>query len=68
MPAGAARPACEADTPQCWAIWAAGDRGWSGYFGGDLDPAIERSIQLDPATRTGWIYSSDGTQIQQFSY
>ncbi|HYZ52168.1 MAG TPA: S8 family serine peptidase [Streptosporangiaceae bacterium] len=40
----------------------------SGYFGGDLDAAIERSIQLDPATRTGWIYSSDGTQIQQFSY
>ncbi|HEY4462212.1 MAG TPA: hypothetical protein VGN41_06045, partial [Streptosporangiaceae bacterium] len=40
----------------------------NGYFGGDLDPAIERSIQLDPATRTGWIYSSDGTQIQQFSY
>jgi hypothetical protein len=40
----------------------------NGYLGGDLDPAIERSIQLDPATRTGWIYSSDGTQIQQFSY
>jgi hypothetical protein len=40
----------------------------SGYFGGDLDAAIERSIQLDPATRTGWIYSPDGTQIQQFSY
>jgi hypothetical protein len=40
----------------------------NGYFGGDLDPAIERSIQLDPATRTGWIYSSDGTQIQQFAY
>jgi hypothetical protein len=40
----------------------------NGYFGGHLDPAIERSIQLDPATRTGWIYSSDGTQIQQFSY
>ncbi|HEY4005537.1 MAG TPA: hypothetical protein VGM60_10200 [Pseudonocardia sp.] len=40
----------------------------SGYFGGDLDAAIERSIQLNPATRTGWIYSPDGTQIQQFSY
>jgi hypothetical protein len=26
------------------------------------------SIQLDPATRTGWTYGPDGTQIQQFSY
>jgi hypothetical protein len=26
------------------------------------------SIQLDPASRTAWTYSPDGTQIQQFSY
>lgn len=37
-------------------------------FGGDLNAADERSIQLDPATRTGWIYSPDRNQIQQFSY
>jgi hypothetical protein len=28
----------------------------------------DRSIQLDPATRTAWTYSPDGAQIQQFSY
>jgi len=25
-------------------------------------------MQLDPATRTGWTYAGDGSQIQQFSY
>ncbi|MEU4287214.1 hypothetical protein AB0E63_03245 [Kribbella sp. NPDC026596] len=28
----------------------------------------DTSLQLDPATRTAWTYSPDGTQIQQFSY
>jgi hypothetical protein len=28
----------------------------------------DRSLQLDPATRTAWTYSADGTQLQQFSY
>jgi hypothetical protein len=39
----------------------------SGY-GGPYDTDTERSIQLDPATRTGWTYGPDGAQIQQFSY
>lgn len=29
---------------------------------------IERGLQIDPATRTGWTYSGDGLSIQQFSY
>jgi hypothetical protein len=37
-------------------------------FGGDLYAPANQSIQLDPATRTGWTYSPDGTQIQQFAY
>jgi hypothetical protein len=28
----------------------------------------DRSVQLDPATRTVWTYSPDGTQLQQFTY
>jgi hypothetical protein len=28
----------------------------------------DRSIQLDPTTRTAWTYSPGGTQLQQFSY
>jgi hypothetical protein len=28
----------------------------------------DTSLQLDPATRTAWTYSPDGTQLQQFSY
>lgn len=27
-----------------------------------------RGIQLDPSTRTGWTFSPDGNQIEQFSY
>jgi hypothetical protein len=39
------------------------------YRGGLLLHGVQdRSIQLDPATRTAWTYSPDGTQIQQFSY
>jgi hypothetical protein len=40
----------------------------NGAFGGEYDAATERSIQLDPATRTGWTYSPDGVQVQQFRY
>jgi hypothetical protein len=28
----------------------------------------ERRVQLDPATRTGWTYAPDGSQLQRFSY
>ncbi|MEV6415025.1 hypothetical protein [Kribbella sp. NPDC051718] len=28
----------------------------------------DSSLQLDPATRSAWTYSPDGTQLQQFSY
>ena len=37
-------------------------------FGGDWNAATERTLQLDPSTRTGWVISPDGTQIQQFGY
>ena len=30
--------------------------------------SAEGSIQLDPSTRTGWTYGSDGAEIRQFSY
>ena len=52
----------------------------TGYWGGqfDPDPAYSRidpgvdidnqPMQLDPATRTGWVISADGRQIQQFKY
>jgi hypothetical protein len=36
------------------------------------DPAhngsTERSIQLDPTTRTGWTYAPGGDEVEQFSY
>jgi hypothetical protein len=31
-------------------------------------PYIDRGVQLDPATRTGWTYSPFGDALQQFSY
>ncbi|MEU9214798.1 hypothetical protein AB0D27_44910 [Streptomyces sp. NPDC048415] len=39
-----------------------------GSWTGRLETHRERVIQLDPATRTGWTYAGDGSQIQQFSY
>jgi len=30
--------------------------------------SADNGIQLDPATRTGWMIGPDNTQIQQFSY
>jgi hypothetical protein len=40
----------------------------AGAYNGRLPSHHERAIQLDPATRTGWTYAADGSQIQQFSY
>ncbi|MGW4487122.1 S8 family serine peptidase [Amycolatopsis sp. NPDC004368] len=40
----------------------------SSPFGGEYNPLTERSVQLDPATRTGWVPSYDGRQLQQFRY
>jgi hypothetical protein len=40
----------------------------AGFFGGEFNKSSQRSIQLDPAGRTGWTYSPDGLQIQQFRY
>jgi hypothetical protein len=37
-------------------------------FGGAYNPSAERSVQLDPSTRTGWTYAPGGAQITQFSY
>ena len=31
-------------------------------------PAPAGSLQLDPSTRTGWTYGSDGAEVRQFSY
>ncbi|MGW9032915.1 hypothetical protein ACWGQ5_55190, partial [Streptomyces sp. NPDC055722] len=39
-----------------------------GSYNGRLQAHHERAVQLDPATRTGWTYAGDGSQIQQFSY
>ncbi|MGW7240920.1 S8 family serine peptidase [Streptomyces sp. NPDC054804] len=39
-----------------------------GSYNGRLETHRERVMQLDPATRTGWTYAGDGSQIQQFSY
>ena len=36
----------------------------TGYVG----PGAQRGVQLDPTTRTGWTFTSDGRQVQQFSY
>jgi hypothetical protein len=38
------------------------------YAGGEYNSFTERSVQLDPATRTGWTLSADNRQIQQFHY
>jgi hypothetical protein len=40
----------------------------TGFLGGEYDSSTERAIQLDPATRTGWTSSPDGTQVQRFTY
>jgi hypothetical protein len=40
----------------------------SSPFGGEFNVQTERSVQLDPATRTGWVPSGDGRQLQQFRY
>ncbi|TDP92840.1 S8 family serine peptidase [Labedaea rhizosphaerae] len=40
----------------------------SSPFGGEVSSQTERSAQLDPATRTGWVPSADGRQLQQFRY
>jgi hypothetical protein len=37
-------------------------------FGGLFNGGQERSVQLDPTTRTGWTYGHGMEQIQQFSY
>jgi hypothetical protein len=39
-----------------------------GSWNGRLPNHRERVMQLDPATRTGWTYAGDGSEIQQFSY
>jgi hypothetical protein len=49
---------------------------WGGHFDPDpssslFDPGVDidnQPVQLDPATRTGWVLSGDGRQIQQFKY
>ncbi|WP_377273303.1 S8 family serine peptidase [Peterkaempfera sp. SMS 1(5)a] len=40
----------------------------AGFYNGRLADHQERAVQLDPATRTGWTYAADGSQIQRFSY
>jgi hypothetical protein len=40
----------------------------SGFILGEYNGSTERAIQLDPATRTGWTYAPDGSQVQRFSY
>jgi hypothetical protein len=39
-----------------------------GVFGGEYNFSTDRSIQLDPTTRTGWTYAPGGDEVQQFSY
>jgi hypothetical protein len=41
---------------------------FGGGFGGAFNTTQERSIQLDPATRTGWTYGPYAQQVQQFAY
>jgi hypothetical protein len=49
---------------------------WGGHFDPDpaselFDPGVDidnQPMQLDPATRTGWVISGNGRQIQQFKY
>ncbi|HEY0494620.1 MAG TPA: S8 family serine peptidase [Kutzneria sp.] len=38
------------------------------YSTGLVGPGPGRGVQLDPATRTGWTFSGDAHQVQQFSY
>lgn len=38
------------------------------YPAGSGIPYVDRGVQLDPATRTGWTYSPFGDALQQFSY
>ncbi|MEV0804675.1 S8 family serine peptidase [Kribbella sp. NPDC050281] len=40
----------------------------SSPFGGEYNSQTERAVQLDPSTRTGWVPSVDGRQLQQFRY
>ncbi|HEX3779554.1 MAG TPA: hypothetical protein VHX38_07780 [Pseudonocardiaceae bacterium] len=40
----------------------------NGVFGGEYNASTERSVQLDPATRTGWTFAPGGDEVQQFSY
>ena len=39
-----------------------------GFTAGVGSVLTQQGIQLDPQTRTGWTFSPDGTQVQQFSY
>lgn len=39
-----------------------------GFPGNSGSVLTWQGIQLDPATRTGWTFSPDGSQVQQFSY
>ena len=39
-----------------------------GFTAGVGSVLTQPGIQLDPSTRTGWTFSPDGTQVQQFSY
>lgn len=41
---------------------------FTGGVKGFFNSGQERSVQLDPATRTGWTYSYAMEQVQQFSY
>ena len=38
------------------------------YSTGLVGPGPDRGVQIDPATRTGWTFSGDAHQVQQFSY
>jgi hypothetical protein len=38
-----------------------------GYIASSIGSS-EGAMQLDPSTRTGWTFGSDGTEIRQFSY
>ncbi|MFF2522629.1 hypothetical protein [Streptomyces liangshanensis] len=40
----------------------------TGHGGSLVHGGLMNSVQLDPATRTGWTYGPYDTQIQQFSY
>ena len=38
------------------------------YPAGSGIPYVDRGVQLDPSTRTGWTYSPFGDALQQFTY